>query len=143
MFYFSLCFVVSKAPKPKKIKSALERIYNCRFKLKFLFIWHVTFHKTVYFDDSLLVLLLSVSSGSDSDSDESEKNIAQSDLSNYHDKHSSKNNAAESGNSSAAEDEDDFNPFGSSGSEDEGNSSLSAICMYHIYMNYLHISNYF
>ncbi|KAJ7378733.1 Protein strawberry notch 1 [Desmophyllum pertusum] len=56
-----------------------------------------------------------VSSGSDSDSDDSN---AESDLSNFI-KQSSKNEATESGNSSPAEDDDDFNPFKMSGSEDE------------------------
>lgn len=59
-----------------------------------------------------------MSSGSDSDSDDSN---AESDLSNFI-KQSSKNEATESGNSSPAEDDDDFNPFKMSGSEDEGSA---------------------
>lgn len=67
----------------------------------------------------LIVCRFSVSSGSDSDSDGGEKKNAERELFNFS-KQSGKDVAAESGNSSAAEDEDDFNPFKMSGSEDEG-----------------------
>lgn len=61
----------------------------------------------------------SVSSGSDSDSDDSEKNSTENELSKLN-KPSGNDEGADSGNSTVAEDEDDFNPFGMSGSEDEG-----------------------
>lgn len=60
-----------------------------------------------------------MSSGSDSDSDDSEKNSPENELSNLN-KPSGNDGGADSGNSTVAEDEDDFNPFGMSGSEDEG-----------------------
>ena len=60
-----------------------------------------------------------MSSGSDSDSDDSEKNNKESQLSNLN-KPSGNDEGADSGNSTVAEDEDDFNPFGISGSDDEG-----------------------
>lgn len=62
-------------------------------------------------------LFHSVSSGSDSDSDDSEKNRIESELSNLN---KPADDGADSGNSTVAEDEDDFNPFRMSGSEDEG-----------------------
>lgn len=68
-----------------------------------------------------------MSSGSDSDSDDSEKRNAVSELFNLS-KPSGKDVAAESGNSSAAEDEDDFNPFRMSGSEDEGSHLIIEAC---------------
>ena len=65
------------------------------------------------------VLFRSVSSGSDSDSDDSEKNNTESELPKLN-KPSGNDEGADSGNSTVAEDEDDFNPFGMSGSDDEG-----------------------
>ena len=67
----------------------------------------------------LCTLFHSVSSGSDSDSDDSVKNNKESHLFNLN-KPSGNDEGADSGNSTVAEDEDDFNPFGMSGSEDEG-----------------------
>ena len=64
-------------------------------------------------------LFHSVSSGSDSDSDDSEKNSTESELSNWN-KSGGNDDGADSGNSTVAEDEDDFNPFRMSGSDDEG-----------------------
>ncbi|XP_073258615.1 protein strawberry notch homolog 1-like isoform X3 [Porites lutea] len=77
-----------KAPKPKRVKTALERIYN-------------------------------LSSGSDSDSDDSERSTADIDLSCLirNDVNNVKEASPNSNDSSAGE--DDFNPFGNSGSDDE------------------------
>lgn len=117
IFLSSLYFPAPSAIKPKKIKTALERIYNCRFELAAIF-----YATALYFScaNGLLILFHSVSSGSDSDSDDSEKSNAESESSNFNKQSVKEKAAAESGNSSAAEDEDDFNPFGMSGSEDEG-----------------------
>lgn len=79
---------VSKPAKPKKMKTALERIWN-------------------------------LSSGSDSESDESQKSNGENELFNVHKNNGRNDGAAESCNSSAAEEEDDSNPFGVSGSDDE------------------------
>lgn len=119
IFLSSLYFPAPSAVKPKKIKTALERIYNCRFKLAAIFCATALYCSCA---NGLLVLFHSVSSGSDSDSDDSEKNNAESDSSNCNKQSVKSEVAAESGNSSAAEDEDDFNPFGMSGSEDEGSN---------------------
>ena len=61
-----------------------------------------------------------VSSGSDSESDESQKSNGENELFNAHKNNGKNDGAAESCNSSAAEEEDDSNPFGVSGSDDEG-----------------------
>ncbi|RMX57838.1 hypothetical protein pdam_00018567 [Pocillopora damicornis] len=60
-----------------------------------------------------------VSSGSDSESDESQKSNGENELFNVHKNNGRNDGAAESCNSSAAEEEDDSNPFGVSGSDDE------------------------
>lgn len=78
-----------------------------------------------------IYLFDSVSSGSDSASDDSGKSADNPEISN-----GSRNldtgedilaAAADSDDSSAGE--DDFNPFGNSGSEDEGNTAV-ALCIY-------------
>ena len=61
-----------------------------------------------------------MSSGSDSESDESQKSNGENELFNVHKNNGRNDGAAESCNSSAAEEEDDSNPFGVSGSDDEG-----------------------
>ena len=61
-----------------------------------------------------------MSSGSDSESDESQKSNGENELFNAHKNNGKNDGAAESCNSSAAEEEDDSNPFGVSGSDDEG-----------------------
>ena len=61
-----------------------------------------------------------MSSGSDSESDESQKSNGENELFNAHKNNGRNDGAAESCNSSAAEEEDDSNPFGVSGSDDEG-----------------------
>ena len=68
----------------------------------------------------LLLSFCSVSSGSDSDSDDSERSTADIDLSCLmrNDVNNVKEASADSNDSSAGE--DDFNPFGNSGSDDEG-----------------------
>lgn len=66
-----------------------------------------------------------VSSGSDSDSDDSGKSAGNNEISSW-----SKSNIKEEKTMAEAEledssaGEDDFNPFGNSGSEDEGNPSI-------------------
>ena len=67
-----------------------------------------------------LLPFCSVSSGSDSDSDDSERSTADIDLSCLirNDVNNVKEPSPDSNDSSAGE--DDFNPFGNSGSDDEG-----------------------
>lgn len=77
---------VFKSPKPKKVKSALERIYN-------------------------------LSSGSDSDSDDSGKNDV--DMPNKMNKSVKEEESVTADSDQSTAGEDDFNPFGNSGSEDE------------------------
>ena len=66
----------------------------------------------------LLLYVPLVSSGSDSDTNDEDKSNADDDLASYLSRESAGDEFANSGDSSAAE--DDFNPFGGSGSEDEG-----------------------